>query len=677
MRCSDFSDTVVQEAFSHRCFVVLRRFFLMVLCAAALGEAKAQRPFVCEDQFFQTLSDSVFAQLNEVVIDPSTNNVVFKSINARLPFPINAAGYRSTDNFIYCVNPRNNDLVRLDANGTPRVLANLPLNPNLAYLAGDISPDGRYLVMIGRGTLANGTSVSVDIARVDLESPTYATTLTRLDPTTAQILDIAFHPVTDVLYGYDSNFRRLVRIDLTNARVVTSFGTTPAPFIAGSLFFDAFGNLFAYGSPNSNSDQNTLYSIDPSTGQATPLTTGTPAASSDGCSCPYTIRLSKSVNPASAPTCFPVEYSFTLVNTSRRTVNDLHLLDDLPKDFVFVSVKSNPLGGILDSKAGDGSFSLRDIDLPAGKHEITIVVRTGNVPTGVYKNQARLLGLPESLGQTRVSDNLATLVADDSTALTVLRPAFDTLRPRTAICNGAASLSLDARPFASQAGLPVTYLWPDGSQAPTFNVSAGGNYPVKLIAGCDTALVIFDVLASNIDVALVRDTFTIPLGDSIFLEANVRNTGVQTLLQWTDPFAGSVRTPTRASTWAVPTNDGQYTILASNEWGCRDSVTASVRVLKDFRVYFPNVFKPESDSENAFFFGSGPASAMLKTLAVFSRWGDKMFERRDLPLNTPAVGWDGTRDGREALPGVYVWMAELIFLDGTTATVAGDVTLLR
>ena len=45
--------------------------------------------------------------------------------------------------------------------------------------------------------------------------------------------------------------------------------------------------------------------------------------------------------------------------------------------------------------------------------------------------------------------------------------------------------------------------------------------------------------------------------------------------------------------------------------------------------------------------------------------GDEMF------------GWDGTWRGKEADSGVYVFLAEVKFIDGKTEMFKGDVTLIR
>jgi hypothetical protein len=58
--------------------------------------------------------------------------------------------------------------------------------------------------------------------------------------------------------------------------------------------------------------------------------------------------------------------------------------------------------------------------------------------------------------------------------------------------------------------------------------------------------------------------------------------------------------------------------------------------------------------------------------------GDSLlFSAADLPPNDPAVGWNGSFRGRPLDPGVFVFVAEVQFSDGTVRRLKGDVTLVR
>lgn len=638
--------------------------------------ATAQVPFTCQDQFFITLLRNEVSSLSEVIIDPRTTNVVFQSINPSLRFQVNSAGYRSVDNFIYCIDPNERSLIRIDATGSAQRLAYLPLNRTLAFFAGDVSPDGKYLVVIGTANLQAGIEVATELVKVDLEDPAFGVTTVAMN-SLVQILDIAFHPRTGDLYGYDSNGRRLVRIDANTGAVQTPFPSITAPAITGTLFFDAYERLFAYGSTNPLTNQNTLYEIDINTGRSKQLTSGPAAVSSDGCSCPYTVKLSKSVTPDTTTNCTDIEYTFRLVNTSRRPQLKLRLEDALPRGFSFVRVQSNPLNGILRSRAGDATFRLDSFDLPSGQHEIKIVVNTGRVRPGIYANQAVLYNLPRSLGSTRVSDDLRTLVEDDSTRVTIMSLPFVARQTSATLCNNAASVLLNAQPYADQLKGTVHFRWGEGANTPTFKASAPGDYTVQLIYGCDTARVTYTVGRSSIDVSLAKDEFAIRLGDSLQLQSKVTNSDRQTRYQWIDPQAGSLRCLNCTNPWARPFNDLRYALIVENEYGCRDSAFAKVTVDRSKSVYFPNVFKPDSGTDNAFFYPSGPNFASIARLSIYSRWGEQMFEARDIPLSSPQNGWNGQYRDRPAQPGVYVWTAEIVLLDGTRFQYEGDVTLVR
>ena len=650
--------------------------FTWALMAIFASKTVAQVPFTCEDQFFLTFTTNTSASLNEVVIDPLTNAVFFQSINSNLTYGVNAAGYRSVDNYIYCIDPSERNLIRLDANGNAVILKTLPLDNFTAYFAGDVTPDGKYLVLIGTVSFSNGVSFANELVKVNLEDPNYGITTIAMN-TNAQILDIAFHPTTDVLYGYDSNGQKLVRIDINTGAVSSPFPMQSAPVTTGALFFDAYGNLFAYGSSSAFGDQNRLFEINPETGIATLLISGQPASSSDGCSCPYTVELRKTVEPEITAPCSDIEYSFEFVNTSRRPHLGMRFEDMLPTGFTFVGVKNNPLNGTVVSQPGDDFFSLNNFSLPEGVHTITIIVNTGNSGPGIYANQAVLYNLPASLGGTRLSDNPKTLTKGDSTKVTIIGLPFDDVEVTRALCNNAPSIVLDGLPYAGAVQSQVVYKWPDGSTASSLDVDAPGQYGLTLYFGCDSTHVLFDVVESAIDVTLAQTMFTIPLGDSIRLEATATNTGTTTLYQWNSEEVSSLTCITCPFTTARPFNDQIYTIEASNELGCTDTAQARVTVLKDINVFFPNVFSPDSGDENSYFYGFGAPYTVTNYFSVFSRWGEKLFEAKGGLLNEPTLGWDGSFKGSMMQPGVYVWMAEVQFLDGRKAFYSGDVTLVR
>jgi gliding motility-associated-like protein len=60
------------------------------------------------------------------------------------------------------------------------------------------------------------------------------------------------------------------------------------------------------------------------------------------------------------------------------------------------------------------------------------------------------------------------------------------------------------------------------------------------------------------------------------------------------------------------------------------------------------------------------------SLKIFNRWGEKVFDSQNQFL-----GWDGTYKGQPQAPGVYVYEAQITFLDNTQTLRTGSITLIR
>jgi gliding motility-associated-like protein len=109
--------------------------------------------------------------------------------------------------------------------------------------------------------------------------------------------------------------------------------------------------------------------------------------------------------------------------------------------------------------------------------------------------------------------------------------------------------------------------------------------------------------------------------------------------------------------------------------GCTAQAGVSLEVSKDRHVWAPNIFSPNGDGKNDFFTIYGKGVAHIRHLRVFDRWGNQVFLAEEIPANVDAAGWDGTFRGNLLTPAVFVWVAEVFFLDGERRTLSGDVTI--
>lgn len=130
-----------------------------------------------------------------------------------------------------------------------------------------------------------------------------------------------------------------------------------------------------------------------------------------------------------------------------------------------------------------------------------------------------------------------------------------------------------------------------------------------------------------------------------------------------------------------PVKDTWYILRAVAPGNCPlppDKVL--IRVKNTEAVYVPNTFSPNNDGENDHFMPFVKTSAVksIRRIAVSDRWGELVFEKRNLlPDNDPEQGWDGTSRGKACATGVYLWHLDVEFTDGRLVRRSGDVTLIR
>ncbi len=524
---------------------------ILWLLFLSVTKVSSQNTFVCQGQFYIKLGVNGLSNLNQIDVDPITNNVTFTNLgNTSILY--DAIGYRSTDNFIYGMHPTNENFYRIDPSGTATLLTNLStINTALRYFAGDITPNGDSYVAVG----ANNSQfpVSVNLITVDMVNPGWGTTqipLIRLSTggvnNSLRFADIAFDPISGTLYGFDNTNDKLVTIDMNTGVIddVSFLGATGVSFLS-SLFFDVNGNLWGYGSDGGPGGVNDLFFINKNTGNVTYVTSGPSAAGTDGCSCPYAVELLKDVSADTVRQCGTFQYTFTILNASGST-QTIDLTDSMPTDFTVTNVISNPYGGTVNG-LGTNQFDITGMTVPIGRDSIIVEVQVSNNPTlGVYNNQATISGLPASLGSVVVSDNPNTLQLDDATPVTVEK--IVDLGLDIVDCQGV-SITLDAGSNNGQ------YLWSDGSTSQTLTVTTSGDYAVTVTEnGCS----ISDTINVTIEdfVNLGNDTLVCE-GESLTLN---------TLLGGLN-YTWSDNSTNPSLTVATP---GTYSVTVTNGTGCVD-----------------------------------------------------------------------------------------------------------
>ena len=188
----------------------------------------------------------------------------------------------------------------------------------------------------------------------------------------------------------------------------------------------------------------------------------------------------------------------------------------------------------------------------------------------------------------------------------------------------------------------------------------------------DTTLVLNQPRAIALD--LPRDT-SIALGCEWTINARVSSELPYTV-QWTPVLGldcGQCERPRLTAT-----KDLTYRLEVVDQNDCRTSDSLRLTVLAAYELYIPNVFSPNFDGVNDYFeVFPGKAVEQIVSLRVFNRWGALVFQQENFAPGDPIGRWDGRFGSRDYDPGVYVYVAEVAFLDGAVERFSGDVTILK
>lgn len=636
----------------------------LITCANLL---MAQVPFVCQNNFYFSFGSGFgSSQLHEVIID-NAGNVDFVPLPQSTNVSLNAIGYRSTDNLIYGVGTREETLYKIDATGASFPLVILDVNHANGFYAAAITPDGNEMILVEQTNSFGGSSAA--LVKIDLTNEQYST-LARIPLVgpTIQTTDIAFDPITGILYGFDADESRLITINLDNGTINANFPSSTVADRMGGLYFDAFGKMFGYGNARNDSNARTFFGINKETGMVTNLGIGPNTSNKDGCACPFTIDLLKNVTPRQLVPCTEIAYAFEVSNLSGAEITGIHLSDTMPSDFVIVRVDKNPYGGIIEG-LGTNILNITNMTIPLGQDSLVVIVEPQPFAQGIYKNQAYLDNLPEHLGNRSPSDDPLTLLSDDSTAVEVFPLMVDLENQMQNLCEGT-SVELVAGTING-----IDYQWSTSETTPTINVNQPGLYAVTITNGCEVEFDSVIISEEPISVDLGED-ITINLGDYINLIPTTNAIG-QIQYIWTNQ-GQPIACPEDCSSIAVqPFFDTQYDLQIISQSGCSATSMVNVTITKDRGIFIPNVFSPNFDGINDKFYIMGKGYAQILVFQIFDRWGNVIFSQNQGSINDENIGWDGLFDGKNVENGVFSYYAKVIYLDEIEESFYGDVTLVR
>ncbi|MCF8238904.1 MAG: gliding motility-associated C-terminal domain-containing protein [Saprospiraceae bacterium] len=264
-------------------------------------------------------------------------------------------------------------------------------------------------------------------------------------------------------------------------------------------------------------------------------------------------------------------------------------------------------------------------------------------------------------------------------------------------CDSLVTLSLTVYPSQSEEtfvstceGEPLVF------EGDTLTQSGQYSALFQTVNGCDSTHILnltVHPAYDQIDIVQACDVYTWPENGQIYTQSTTFTSNGQTIhgcdstrqliltihSSWKD--VDSVTTNDPKYIWPVDktiyTQSGTYFSNSTTASGC-DSVHILHLTLLRTGIYIPTAFSPNDDGINDRFTIYGGADlALIESMTIYDRWGNKLATYADLPPGNPEFGWDGKSRGIFLDPGVYVFTGSLLMSDESHRFVKGEVTVVK
>lgn len=275
------------------------------------------------------------------------------------------------------------------------------------------------------------------------------------------------------------------------------------------------------------------------------------------------------------------------------------------------------------------------------------------------------------------ANNCTTL---DSTLVLVANPFSIALPKDTFVCTGSG-IVLSPEALGGQG--PFTYRWisgvaPEDSARATLAVSPGSDTTYTVVGydavHCFTDTAVTRVTVEPLPSVKADPVGVVPAGNSVTLTVN--GSPDVDIWEWSPPDYLSCTDC--ASPVSTPQSNMVYTVTGKTQYGCAASDTVRIQLIcLEDRVSVPKVFTPNGDGINDVFYPRGKGIRSISSFRIFGRWGNTVFEKRNIPLDDAGYGWDGRINGAEQPVGTYVYELTVVCDTGDVYSLKGTVTLER
>lgn len=212
----------------------------------------------------------------------------------------------------------------------------------------------------------------------------------------------------------------------------------------------------------------------------------------------------------------------------------------------------------------------------------------------------------------------------------------------------------------------------------TYTGLAPGTYTVVFQDdnGCTSSEDITIQAPADLSVDL-GDEIEILMGESIQLMVTITPSSAVVSYSWSSADT-TMSCYNCADPMVMPFTKTWYILTITDANGCTATDSVEVKVRKERRVFIPSAFTPNNDGNNDLFIVYGGTGVVeILSFRVFNRWGEIVHLAENFAPNSEEHGWDGRYRGFDMRDDVYVYLVEVLFLDGGVLEYSGDVTLVR
>ncbi len=263
----------------------------------------------------------------------------------------------------------------------------------------------------------------------------------------------------------------------------------------------------------------------------------------------------------------------------------------------------------------------------------------------------------------------------DSVYVSVINPFTLSVSPPDSVCKG------NSKQLSASGGYRYTWSPNTGLDNPnianptaTPDVTTIYNVVATDEKACFTKSKVVPITVHNNPTVDLDEETTVTVGRTIDLIPRVSRDVIDA--RWS-PTTSIFRTDFPGIT-VKPSETTTFTIDVFNSHRCTASDRITVNVMcNNSNMFIPNSFSPNGDGMNDIFYPRGTGIFTIKSMRIFSRWGEVIYQRNNFKANDPTKGWDGLFKGQKMNADAFVYTVEVVCENNTEMTFKGTVTLIR